>query len=71
MPEATVPVQISQELRDRVQARLKGSAFSSVDDFVSFVLARLVEGPSKSGEPLSPEDEARVKGRLRSLGYID
>ena len=66
-----MPVKLPKETVDRVAARLKGSSFSSVDDFVAFVLARLLEGPSTAGEPLSAEDEARVKGRLKALGYID
>lgn len=69
--QATVPVQIPRELRDRIQSRIQGSGFSSVDDFVAFVLARLAEVPPASGEPLSAQDEARVRSRLKALGYID
>ena len=50
---------------------MRGSAFPSVDDFVAFVLTRLLEGDAAAGEPISPEDEARVRQRLRALGYID
>ncbi len=72
MPEpTTVPVQIPKELRDRIQARIKGTGFASVDDFVAFVLARLTEAAAQEGEPLSARDEARVKDRLKALGYID
>jgi Arc/MetJ-type ribon-helix-helix transcriptional regulator len=64
-------VAIPRAVRDRIQERMKGSAFRSVDDFVAFVLSRLVESPPSEGEPLSAQDESRVKERLRSLGYID
>lgn len=70
-PESKVPLQIPQDVYQRIQERIKGSAFSSVDDFVSFVLARLSEGTGRAGEPLSPQDEARVRDRLKALGYID
>lgn len=70
-PEPTVAVQLPQDLHRRIQERLKGSSFRSVDDFVAFVLARLAERPVQDGEPLSAKDEAQVRERLRSLGYID
>ncbi len=54
---------------DAVSARIRGSSFESVDAFVTFVLARLIEGTSESA--FSEEDERRLKERLRSLGYID
>ena len=61
---------LPEELARRLEARLRGSAFSDLDDFVAFVLARLLEAPA--GEvPLSEADEARLRERLRSLGYID
>lgn len=71
MSQPTVAVQLPKELRDRIEARIRGTGFSSVDDFVAFVLARLTEAPPEGGEPLSAKDEARVKQRLRALGYID
>ncbi len=52
-----------------IEARLEGSAFESVDAFVAFVLARLLESPGGPG--LTEADERTLKERLRSLGYID
>lgn len=73
MPEGTtsrtVPVQLPEELVRGLEGRIRGSAFSSVDAFVSFVLARLLEEPAKPG--FTEEEERRLKDRLRSLGYID
>jgi hypothetical protein len=40
-----------------------------VDAFTAFVLARLLESPNEV--PFSAEDEAKIRERLRSLGYID
>ena len=62
---------LDPELYARVEARLKGSGFSTVEEFVSFVLARLLEEGAQTGEPFSQADEARVKEHLRSLGYLD
>ncbi len=57
------------ELARAIEDRIRGTGFASVDAFVAFVLARLLENPST--EPFSEEDERRLKERLRSLGYID
>jgi len=65
----TVPVRLPEELVRGLEARIRGSAFSSVDAFVAFVLARLLEEPAKPG--FTEEEERRLKDRLRSLGYID
>ena len=66
-PERTI--RIPEEVAIDVEKRIRGSGFASVDAFVSFVLARLLE---RSGEaPFSEEDEQRIRDRLRSLGYID
>lgn len=66
---ATRSIELPQELADAVAARIRGSSFESVDAFVTFVLARLIEGASESA--FSEDDERRLKERLRSLGYID
>jgi Arc/MetJ-type ribon-helix-helix transcriptional regulator len=71
-PPPTPPartIRIPEEVAKAMEARIEGSGFANVDDFVSFVLARLSEQPA--GEPFSEEDERRLRERLRSLGYID
>lgn len=62
-------VEIPEEVARRLEARLEGSAFPSVDAFVTFVLGRLLE--QEGGPGFSEEDERALKDRLRSLGYID
>ena len=69
-PAAAVrTVQIPEDVARRLEARLEGSAFASVDAFVAFVLGRLLE--EQGGPGFSEEDERALKERLRSLGYID
>jgi Arc/MetJ-type ribon-helix-helix transcriptional regulator len=63
------PVQLPEELVRALEARIQGSSFDSVDAFVSFVLARLLEEPRDA--VFSEEDERHLKEKLRSLGYID
>jgi hypothetical protein len=68
-PEELRSVRIPEEVALAIERRIAGSGFASVDAFVGFVLARLMEGQSR--EPFSEEDERRLRERLRSLGYID
>ncbi len=65
----TRTIRIPEELARKLESRLEGSAFDSVDAFVAFVLGRLLE--EQSGPGFSEEDERALKERLRSLGYID
>jgi Arc/MetJ-type ribon-helix-helix transcriptional regulator len=65
----TREIHLPEEVARDVEKRIQGSSFGSVDAFVTFVLARLLE---QSGETaFSEEDERVLKERLRSLGYID
>jgi hypothetical protein len=68
-PSEEPTLRIPVELAEKLQRRIEGSGFGSIDEFAAFVLARLLEEPST--EPFSEEDERRVRERLRSLGYID
>jgi Arc/MetJ-type ribon-helix-helix transcriptional regulator len=66
---ATRTVTIPDEVARGLEARIQGSNFASLDAFVGFVLARLLDEPSTV--PFSEEEERKLKERLRSLGYID
>lgn len=62
-------VSIPEEIAAGIEERIRKTGFGSVDAFVEFVLARLLETPGEI--PFSEDDERRLKERLRSLGYID
>jgi hypothetical protein len=62
-------VKIPEEVARRLEGKLAQTSFASLDDFVSFVLARLAESPSET--PFSEDEERQLRERLRSLGYID
>ena len=66
---ATRTIRIPEEVARKLESRLEGSAFDTVDAFVAFVLGRLLE--EQGGPGFSEEDERTLKERLRSLGYID
>ncbi len=67
--ESARTIRLPDPLVKQIEARIAGSGFASVEAFVLFVLERLAERSSEV--PFSEEDEARIRERLRSLGYID
>jgi Arc/MetJ-type ribon-helix-helix transcriptional regulator len=62
-------IRLSAELAHAIEERIRGTGFESVDAFVEYVLARLLEQPGEG--TFSEEDERNLRERLRSLGYID
>jgi Arc/MetJ-type ribon-helix-helix transcriptional regulator len=62
-------LRIPEDIAHDIEERIRDSSFGSVDAFVAFVLARLLEQSHDAG--FSEEDEKALKERLRSLGYID
>ncbi len=68
-PSPARSIRLSEETMRSLEERIRGTGFDSVDAFVEFVLARLLEQPGEG--TFSEEDERNLKERLRSLGYID
>ncbi|MCI4347138.1 MAG: CopG family transcriptional regulator [Thermoplasmata archaeon] len=62
-------IKIPEEVARQLEGKLARTSFGSLDDFVSFILARLAESTSET--PFSEEEERQLRDRLRSLGYID
>ena len=65
-------VSIPTLLFRKVEERIKGTGFTSVSSYVTYVLREIVAQEDEEAEkPFTKEDEERVKARLRALGYID
>ena len=68
-------VSIPRTLFNKIKARIKETGFSSVSDYVTYVLREIFAEEEKqqpqTEKAFSPEDEKRVKDRLRALGYLD
>jgi len=67
-------VSIPKVLADKVKERMKGTGFSSVSSYVTYVLRQVlssIEEEEKSKQAFTKEEEEKVKQRLRDLGYID
>lgn len=63
-------VSIPTPLFKKIEERIKGTGFTSVSSYVTYVLREIV-AEEETEEPFTEEDEERVKARLRALGYID
>jgi len=59
-----VSIHISRLLHDRLEKRAQETGFSSVEEYVNFVLDEVVK---KSDEKF---DDPKVKERLHRLGYL-
>jgi len=64
-------VSIPAPLFKKVEERIKGTGFTSVSSYVTYVLREIIAEKEEEEEPFSEEDKERVKERLRALGYID
>ena len=69
-----VTVRISKAVADRIQQRLGQTDFTSVDDYISYVLDNVLselEGQTQGkANVFSKEDQDAVEERLRNLGYM-
>ncbi|MFW9946863.1 MAG: CopG family transcriptional regulator [Candidatus Odinarchaeota archaeon] len=67
-------VSIPKVLSDKIKERMKGTGFSSVSSYVTYVLRQVlssIEEEERSKQAFTKEEEEKVKQRLRDLGYID
>ena len=67
-------VSIPKVLSEKIKDRMKGTGFSSVSSYVTYVLRQVlssIEEEEKSKQAFTKEEEEKVKQRLRDLGYID
>lgn len=66
-------IKVPKEIIRKIEERIKETEFKTVDEYVNFVLEEVVKETSEEEpeEVFSKEDEAKVKERLRALGYLD
>ncbi|RLA76041.1 MAG: CopG family transcriptional regulator [Deltaproteobacteria bacterium] len=67
--EIRIPTRLIEEIEERIGA----TEFESVEEYVTFVLEEVIKDVDEEEpeEVFSEEDEAKVKERLRALGYLD
>jgi len=70
--DSTKMVSIPAELYQKIEQVVKESAdFTSVEDYVTFVLKEVLTDNGEQKGAFSKEEEAEVKRRLKALGYLD
>ena len=65
-------VSIPVSLYERIQNLIKDTGFSSVSDYVIYVLREVVarHEEAKLAEPFTEEDVELIKRKLKMLGYL-
>ncbi len=66
-------VSIPKPLYDKIKELIKDTGFTSVSDYVTYVLREIVASIEEEEKEnvFSEEEEEKIKARLRALGYID
>ena len=66
-----VTIKIPRELYRRLGQMIAGTGFSSVNEFIVFVMRNLASSGEIKGEDNLTADEVRaIRERLRRLGYL-
>lgn len=76
MPEERkhTTVSIPVQLYERIKVRIDGSGFTSVSDYVTYVLREVLaslELEEKEEIVFTKEEKEKVIERLKALGYLD
>ena len=73
MKEARVTIKIPRPLYRKLQTLIEDSSFSSVTEFIVYVLRDIIseKGIPADKDDLTPEETRAIKQRLRNLGYLD
>ena len=66
-----VTIKIPRELYQKLAPMIEGTGFSSVTEFIVFVMRDLASSGAIKGEDRLTEEEVRaVREKLRRLGYL-
>ena len=69
--EGKVTIKIPRELYRRLSHMIAGTGFSSVNEFIVFVMRTLASGGEIEGEDRLTSEEVRaIRERLKKLGYL-
>lgn len=71
MEKEFTSISIPTSLYKKIEERIKDTEFTSVSSYITKILRESLSKEEKDEQPLSKEDEEKVKERLKALGYID
>ena len=69
-----IKIYIKKSLAIKLKKRLKETEFKTLSEYVNFILEEVLaslEEQDDEDTSYSPEEEEKVKQRLKDLGYID
>lgn len=69
--EETESVELSKSVLSQIRDRAEMSGFDSADEYIEYVLNVVLHELDPVERELSERDEAGIRSRLESLGYID
>jgi Arc/MetJ-type ribon-helix-helix transcriptional regulator len=70
MERDKVTLKIPRPLYDKIKTVIEGSGFSSVNEFVVYVLRDLISTKGMDKKELSAEEIEAIRQRLKNLGYF-
>ena len=65
-----VTIQLPESLYDRVHAKIKGTKFRTVSEYVAYALREKLVGEDGQEPSYAAGEEERAKVRLKALGYL-
>lgn len=69
--QSKVTIKIPRDLYLNLKEMIKGTGFSSVNEFIVFVMRTLaMSGEVKHEDSLTEEEVRAIRERLRRLGYL-
>lgn len=71
MDDEVEQVSMDATLVRRIRDRVQSSEFDSVQEYIEFTMASLLEELEASEGQTNEEDDVAVRDRLESLGYVD
>ena len=69
--ENKVTIKIPRELYQRLSQMIAGTGFSSVNEFIVFVMRTLASGGEIVQDRLTAEEVRAIRERLKRLGYLE
>ena len=64
-------INIPNELIEKLNPKMKGAGYSSIEEYIKFILNQLVSSEeSDEDNAYEPEQEENVKEMLKDLGYL-
>ncbi len=70
MAKDKVTLKIPRPLYERLKTVIEGSGFSSVNEFVVYILRDLMSAKSQDKKELSADEIEAIRKRLKTLGYF-